>query len=643
MAVEDSLAHVAPHEKELASLRVLLGNAPGFLAHITTDLRFIAVNRIAPGLAWDALEGRSILEHIAPADRAVVSAAVDRAISTREVQWYSTMGTVSQGRLGYYLGRVNPVVEDGVVRSLVLLGVETTEIQEDRALVKLALEATGMGVWTMDVVSGTGTWDAATRSILGGEGEHAPDFAGVVREHIHEDDRAFVERTMQRALETGVYGPIDHRVVLNGGRIRWVSASGIGIRGDDGRITRIVGAVRDVTERRVLEARLVESEKLESIGRLAGGVAHDFNNMLTAIMGSVALAQASLPDDSPARALLDEVKLAADRSAALTDQLLTFARRTRVAPETVALADVVRRVEPLIRRALGEHVVVKLACESEAAVHVDPAQLEQILMNLVTNARDAMPDGGRVTIAVRDRLARAHDHPELDEGPHVELSVSDTGHGIAKEVLPHVFEPFYTTKAHGTGLGLATCYGIARQAGAAMRVESDAAGSTFRVIFPRRERAADEERAAAPAPAAPKPAPPRDAPSVKPAARVLVVEDEPLVRAAIERALRLAGFFVESASDAKDAIARAERGAPFDVVVTDVVMPGQGGPALVRALRALRPELPALFITGYAEGDILPADDTAARSAVLEKPFVPDTLVRAVRALLSPSGARTTS
>jgi PAS domain S-box-containing protein len=466
-------------------------------------------------------------------------------------------------------------------------------------------------------------------------------------ETVHADDRERMLREFAGLLSGVVqrgYGT-EFRQMLPGGELRRVRTQVSAIRDENGALTGVSGVVTDVTEQRRLEERLAQAEKLESIGRLAGGVAHDFNNLLTVILGHLDLL--GLTPGLEAAALEDvrQARTAAERATMLTRQLLAFARRQVVSPSVVDLAHLAREANELLRSLAGEAVQLWLhAAPYPLPARIDRGSFEQILVNLVTNARDAMPEGGRISIEVRGATPHERQHAgdgatiERDEratsaGLWLAVVVRDTGHGMSEHVLEHAFEPFFTTKepGKGTGLGLASCYGIVQQANGRIRVESaPGKGATFTVLLPCAPLAAlDGEAAATRAPAV-----------AGGSETVLLVEDEPLVRALGVRALSAMGYRVLDAAHGLEALAivRAHEG-PLDLVVTDVVMPELGGVALVEALQAERPGLPVLLVSGYREAseghERLPA-----RTAFLEKPYVAATLQARVRAILdaTPSG-----
>jgi PAS domain S-box-containing protein len=410
-----------------------------------------------------------------------------------------------------------------------------------------------------------------------------------------------------------------------------------------GRPARLV-AVTDVTERRRLEAQLRQAQKMEAIGRLAGGIAHDFNNLLTAMNGYAELAAAALPDDHPARADILQVRRAAERAARLTGQLLAFGRRQVLSPSLVEPDRLLADLGGLVRRIIGEDIDLELDLRAPGvAVLVDGSRLEQVIMNLVVNARDAMPEGGRLTIATgtvegeRPGLEEARTEPP-SSARWLEITVTDTGVGMDEAILGQIFEPFFTTKppGEGTGLGLSTTYGIVSQSGGEITVSSaPGAGSTFRVRLP----VVDGERVRnGPSAAAEPPAAGAEAP-IGGTETILIVEDEPGIRALMAQSLRGLGYEVLEAADAEAAL-RLAAGRRIDLLLSDVVMPGLDGPALAEALAARQPELRVLFVSGYAPGLVPGRPTVERRYAFLAKPFDAATLASRVREVLdAPSPA----
>ena len=615
-------------EDEVRRLELMLESAPDFITRVSVDGKFLYVNRLAPGLRMSDVLGASVDDFVPPEFRERARQARAKARETATVQQYETLGSTGVGSVGHYLSRVSPVLENGEVTSLVMVGTDVTALEENRTLLQVALDATGLGIWTMNP-DGGGTLDETTRRIFGiPKNAITPHLDAFLAACLPEDDRTLVRQALQEAMRTGRYGPIEHRIVHPDGEMRWIVGSGTAVLDHAGKLVRMVGSVQDITHRRLLEARLLEAQKLESIGRLAGGVAHDFNNMLTAILGNVELASqaASIAELEP---LLTEIRVVAERSAALTAQLLAFARRQVIEPKVIDPNALIGRLNALLRRVLGEHIALTVELASASCVKVDASQLEQVVLNLVTNARDSMPAGGRLSVAtsqleVTDGYARRP--PDLAPGPYVRIAVSDTGGGIPAEALPHVFEPFFTTRERGTGLGLATCYGIVKQSGGHIGVHSTLGqGSTFVVYLPCVEgREAEATRIVTAA-----------RPSLS-GERVLVVEDEPGVRNVIERTLTLASYRVVVASRGDEGVRIADEQGPFDILITDAVMPGMSGWEVGKRLGARWPKLRILYISGYSEDAFVHGRVLESGVKFLQKPFNPSELLNTMRRLLEP-------
>jgi len=404
-------------------------------------------------------------------------------------------------------------------------------------------------------------------------------------------------------------------------------------RDASGELTGHVAVARDRSKERGLEDQLRQAQKMEAVGQLAGGIAHDFNNLLTAMRGYVELVRRNLPsDDEQNRADIDQVMWAADRAAALTRQLLAFSRRQLLQPKVLDPAEIVKSIVPMLRRLLGEHITLTAhLARALGRVQVDPTQLEQILVNLAVNARDAMPDGGQLTVELNnvelDETNRAA-HAEVAPGPYVLLAVSDTGTGMDDGTKAHVFEPFFTTKevGKGTGMGLATVYGIVKQSGGFIYVYSEPGhGATFRIYFP---RVTDESTVVVvETPAAQSSAAGRET--------ILLVEDEPAVRGFARRALEDFGYTVLEAAGGADALALAAAHADtIALLLTDVVMPGLQGHQLAEQLTAARPELRVLYVSGFTENSAIYHGVPEHGVAFLAKPFSADALGSAVRTVL---------
>jgi two-component system, cell cycle sensor histidine kinase and response regulator CckA len=417
------------------------------------------------------------------------------------------------------------------------------------------------------------------------------------------------------------------------GRPRYFVNNLFGIA-QDGRLVRAWGSQRDVTERRLSLERLQQAQRMESVGTLAGGIAHEVNNMMSVVLGcsEFVLGRADLP---PAvRADVELMREAAERSAAITAQLLAFSRRQVLQPVPLDLNTVVRDLEPVLRRTLGDAVALELRLAPHGAVLADRGQLQQVLLNLVLNARDAMPLGGRVVVETSpvelgDREAALHPDVPLRGGPFALLAMSDTGHGMDRETASHVFEPFFTTKGigKGTGLGLSTVYGIVKQSDGYVWVESEPGrGTTFRIYLPLTEAAQPSRNARA------------ERLTATGTETVLVAEDEPMVRAMAVRALEEAGYTVLAVESGESALrVFEEQRERIRLVLTDVAMTGVDGLELGRRLAEIRPGLPVLYMSGQ------PVDETVRRGlhhrhGFIAKPFTPVALAEAVRRLLDADG-----
>jgi len=441
-------------------------------------------------------------------------------------------------------------------------------------------------------------------------------------EFVYGADRERVAEVLARAIESGDTAGVRAVRLLHADgsvRIHEAVAGPLPDLEDGG---AVVVSTRDVTERRALERQLVESQRLESLGRLAGGVAHDFNNLLTVILGAATDALEHPGPESEQRELLAEIVDGAERAAGLTRQLLSFASRQIVAPHDFDLAEQLRAAEPLLRRLAGPKVDFHLdLCDESAPMRADPSQLEQVVLNLVTNARDAMPDGGTLRVAV-ERSSASLDGASPPR-PVVRLTVSDTGKEMDDEARERAFEPFFTTKSkeRGTGLGLSVCLGIVKQCGGRISFESARAGTTFTVLLP-----AGSARTVS----VPSPEPARNGTET-----VLLVEDEPSVRRIAGAALRRAGYRVIEAPNAADARieAQAASGA-IDLLLTDVEMPGGNGRALAEHLLRELPSLRVLFVSGHTDDADLLREVERARMPFLAKPFGPADLLRKVREVL---------
>ncbi len=483
-------------------------------------------------------------------------------------------------------------------------------LQESEARLRLALEAAEMETWVVDLTG------------------RESDLAALL-ERVHPEDREGIAARMREAIAAGSGFELEFRAP-GAESERWTALRGQLYRDQRTGRSLLLGVAQNITEQRRMAQQLIQSQRMEAIGNLAGGIAHDFNNLLTGMIGYLAFVQRRVQGDASVRDDLAQVERAARRAAALTSQLLSYARRQMIVPTLVDLNAAVTALEPMIRRLVGEDIeVVSDLDESLGTTRVDPGQLEQVLLNLVANAREAMPSGGTLDIRTRNVALNEGDAragAELRPGEYVALEVRDSGIGMGPEVLAHIFEPFFTTKPPGvgTGLGLAMCYGIVKQSDGHIEVESEPGrGSRFTVLLPVAKAASE-------------PAAGGGQPEFRGGREtVLLVEDDPTVRELTSRMLRELGYTVletANAAEARTCVARQE--GAIHLLLTDVVMPGGSGRELATELAGRRPGLRVLFMSGYTADVMLRQGVVQDTVAFLSKPFTQEALAEAVREAL---------
>ena len=495
---------------------------------------------------------------------------------------------------------------------------------------RFALEAAGVGIWDMDYTTGVLRWSEILESQYGLQpGTFGGTFEAFV-ERIHPDDRKSVIETIATAVKAGSDFSTQHRSIWPDGTGRWLSGAGRVLLGEHGEPVRAVGITQDVTERHTLEEQYRQAQKMEAVGRLAGGVAHDFNNLLTVILGYCELLLADLELGDPRRADTAEIQNAGLRAAGLTRQLLAFSRKQIVEPTPLDLNAVIIGIRPMLGRLIREDVKVMLGLRAELApVTADRGQVEQIVMNLAVNAQDAMPRGGTLTletanIELDEQYAKSH--LGVEPGQYVVLTVTDTGSGMAPQVRARLFEPFFTTKevGRGTGLGLATVHAIVTRSGGSVTVESEVGkGTSFKVYFPKAD--ANEMVAEQPSLVA------RTHTGTE---TVLVVEDANGLRELTRRLLQREGYTVLLAENADKAVQLFEQHPSINVVLTDVVMPGGSGPELTSRLVERRPNLKVIYMSGHTDEAIVQHGVLKSGIAFLHKPFSSEVLGRTIREVL---------
>ena len=541
--------------------------------------------------------------------------------------WASTATTAARDSKGQVIGFAQ------TLRDLTDLRRAEEELRRSREALDFALEAAALGTWDHDLITGELRWDSRAKALFG----LAPDTPISHRrwaDAVRTDDLVEAETARKKAVRDRTPFSIEYRILWPDGSEHSIAMVGRAtIDPATDQAVRMAGVMLDITERKRTEARLQEVLRLEAIGRLAGGIAHDLNNMLVAILGFSDLLAGSFQPEDPRREDMEQITLAASRSATLTRQLLAFARREIIQPRRIDVNGVVQRAERLLRPVLGESIELVFQLSPDVgAIFADPGQVEQVLMNLVLNARDAMPQGGRVLIeTARVRLGGATSGQEVDSeatpGQYVMLAVSDTGHGMDPATLQRIWEPFFTTKpsGRGTGLGLAAVYGAVKQSGGFVWAESaPGRGTVISVYWPEDQLKPEQLLDSGGLPGA-----------ERGTETVLVVEDEPLVRSLTVRTLGRLGYRCFVAERAEYALRMVRDGEVRpDLVITDVVLPGKSGGWLAEQLSLDLPGLPILFMSGFTDEEVMRRGLLAAGRPFLQKPFAPGDLAREVRRVL---------
>ncbi len=451
-------------------------------------------------------------------------------------------------------------------------------------------------------------------------------------EQIHPEDRKLVEEAAREAHDGSVARSIEYRMRHKDSSWRVLESTASTIRNKEGKVEKLVIVNRDISERKHLEAQFRQAQKMEAVGRLSGGVAHDFNNLLGVIIGYSELVQEGLEQTNPLRGNVDEILKAGKRAASLTRQLLAFSRQQVLDSKVLDLNSVVSDMEKLLRRLIGEDIELTTVVDPALGkVKADQGQLEQVIMNLAVNARDAMPQGGKLVIETKnvemdEIFVRQHPYP-VQLGPYVCLTVSDDGVGMDAETQARAFEPFFTTKekGKGTGLGLSTVYGVVKQSGGYIDIySSPGAGTTFKIYLPRIHEAVKTERLSS-----------EPVASLKGDETVLLAEDEASLRTLTRNTLELCGYTVLEGRDGMDAlkISQQHLGA-IDLLLTDVVMPGMGGRTLAQELTRQRPEIKTVYMSGYTGQTFGQQGPVEPGSFFLQKPFTRDDLTRKIREAL---------
>ena len=536
------------------------------------------------------------------------------------------------------LARLVPAIQREVQESAERRRLHAAEatLRETRERMQFVLEAVGIGFWEWDLRSGRVIWSEVQERLHGlRPGTFGGTFDAFLAS-LHPDDRQEVLRSGRDAQRDRTDSRIEYRSIWPDGSVHWIVGIGRVLYDDEGVPVRSVGIGMDITVQKRLEEQFRQAQKMESIGNLAGGIAHDFNNLLTVIAGCCDLAAHRVVSDPDATESLEGIRTAAISASALTRQLLTFSRRQIVTPRVLDLNDSIAAFGRILRRLVEENVRIDFRlAPSLALVRVDPGQIEQVLLNLVANARDAMPDGGTVTVETTnvsvEAATRGTGLDQVPSGAYVTLSVTDTGAGMSAETRAHLFEPFFTTKptGRGTGLGLATVYGIVTQSDGHITVQSEmGSGTTVRIYLPVAAVANDSVSTSKE----------NIEPRLTGTETILVVEDNGPLRRLDARILQRHGYTVLLAENGEQArqICCDHTGS-IDVVLMDVIMPGDSGPVVAESIRHRRPGVRIIYVSGYT-GDTIGLPRVLEEGSVfLPKPFDATQLARAVRNVLSPA------
>jgi len=636
------IARTADLREERDRAQRYLDTAGVILMALDKEGRITLVNRYACStLGWTAEEllGRDWIETFVPAQ--IWGAVKDkfRDLIGGELPLYETP-IVTRSGVQRLIEWRNTVVRDetGGIAGSLSSGTDVTErtvaveaLRDTDERMRFALQNANVGIWDVDFATGIVGWSGILESQFGLQ---PGTFGGTLQafvDLVHPDDREMVRTTMTQAIQSGSDFSYAHRAILPDGTIRWLSGAGRILLGEHGEAVRGVGIYQDISERRTLEAQNQQLQKMEAVGRLASGVAHDFNNVLTVIVGFCELVLADLGPDDARRADIVEIQKAGARGAGLTRQLLAFSRQQIIEPTRLDLNVVVVAMQAMLGPLIGKDVKIVVALRPDLAlILADRGQIDQVVMNLALNARDAMPDGGTLTIETANVELDEHYakvHAEVKPGAYVGLTITDTGTGMTPQVRARLFEPFFTTKesGKGTGLGMATVYGIVMRSGGSVGVYSEIGkGTAFKVYFPQADAVAT---------AVDKPASPRLAHAGTPT--VLVVEDEEGLRDLSKRLLQRHGYTVLVAHDAKEALRLFEENPSIDVLLTDVIMPGASGPELTRQLIEQRPGLRVIYMSGYTEESSAQQGVIKRGVAFLNKPFTSEALGMKVREVLA--------
>ncbi len=614
--------------------RSLIENALDLITIITEDgvIRYASPSheRVL-GYSVKDLEGRNLLSLIHPDDVTEFAAAFRGDEGLRSIE-SRVLHSAGSWRVLESFGRNLSHVAG--VQGIVINSRDVTErkraedaLREANNTLRAVIRTSPLAIYSVDLEGRVKSWNSAANRLFGWQewellGEKLP--------HLPESEIERYESHLEQVRRGITDAPFDTRCRTRDGRMLEVNIwSGL-LRDGGGSMRGIVHVAADVTERKRLEEQLHHSQKLEAVGRLAGGVAHDFNNLLMIIQGYSQMLLSGMSDTDPVRADVEEIVKGAERASDLTKQLLAFSRRQIIQPKILDLNALVRDMERMLKRVIGEDI--KLACILDPGlktVRADPGQMEQVILNLVVNSRDAMPAGGRLTIETANVYVsadQARKQLSPTAGDYVMLAVSDTGVGIDSDTQSHIFEPFFTTKERGkgTGLGLSTSYGIIKQGGGDIWVDSEPGqGTTLKIFLPVAEQSAEVRTAA------------RGNTILGGHETVLLVEDDSGVRSVLETMLHRHGYNVLSCGSPQDALRICENHRDIHLLITDMVMPLMSGRELADKITAMRPGMRVLYVSGYTDLSASEQEALDPQLQYLQKPFTPDVLASKIREVLA--------
>lgn len=597
------------------------------------------------GYTADEIVGKSILELIPPQRHEEEANILARLRKGERIEEFETVRRHKNGALLDVSLTVSPIVnESGEVEGASKLIRDVTERKRFEAdLNKSEMRFRDMAdsapvfVWISNPIGFITYFNKPWLEFRGQSLEHELGLGWM--KSIHPDDFARFKKNFSLSMPDQTSFRVEARILRADGEYRWILNTGTPRFSADHKFLGFIGSGLDITDLKNAEDKLRQAQKMEAVGRLAGGIAHDFNNLLTVINGYTALALRKIGGADPLSEYLTEIKNSGERAALLTQQLLAYSRKQILAPKVFNLNETVIQMEKMLRHIIGEDITLTTSlCVGLGSVKADPGQVQQIILNMVINARDAMPLGGSLTIETgNESLNGVHEHYPMDPvfGPHVRLSIKDNGIGMRPEVKAKIFEPFFTTKdvGQGTGLGLSSAYGIIKQSGGSIAVTSHAnVGSTFHIFFPMTNEAGDDSRR--PEPAA--------TPSLVPCkGNILVVEDEEMVRKFVAHTLSAHGYTVFEANDGEAAMEILSDQGMIDLVLTDVVMPKMNGGKMAEIMKALQPSMRVLFMSGYTTSIFLSKGLMEPGSFFLQKPFTEDQLIGKVQEILLASITKT--